>query len=468
MQANLRFYGAAREVTGSMHLLEANGHTIALDCGLFQGKRREAEEKNRQLPCRADKISAVVLSHAHIDHCGKLPKLVREGFSGPIYATPATRDLAEILLADSAHIQEEDAHYWNKKRVKRGDAPIEPLYTAADVEDTVPLIQKRNLDQPFEVVPGVQARYHEAGHMLGSAGVTLEVDQGNGKPTRIVFTGDLGRPGTPILRNPATLPECDYLIAESTYGARTSYSPEEARQQLGNLLVRAVERGGKIVIPAFAVGRTQVIVYAFHRLLLEGRIAEHIPVIVDSPLAVRATQVFKDHPETYDREAWSLNHLTGDILDCPKCEYTQNVQQSKDLNHRPGPMVIISASGMCEAGRILHHLKNNIEDPRNSVLIVGYQAAHTLGRRLIEKEPQVRIFGEMYDVKAHVKAINGFSSHANTHELIDALAHLNQRVKRAFLVHGELDQAEAMATNMRQSGFEDVVIPERNQRFTLD
>jgi len=467
MQAKLRFYGAAREVTGSMHLIEANGHTVALDCGLFQGRRAESNAKNRAFPCDPAAIDAVVLSHAHIDHCGKLPHLVREGFAGPIYATPATRDLVEILLADSAHIQEEDTAYWNKKRVRRGDAPIEPLYTAEHVDQTVKLLEPRRLGDAFEAVPGVQVTFHEAGHMLGSAGVLAEVGNGTKAPARITFTGDLGRPGMAILRDPAPLPTCDYLISESTYGGRSTYDPADMREQLAKLINAAVERGGKIIVPAFAVGRTQVVVYHFHQLVHEGLIPEHIPLIVDSPLAVRATEIFKRHPEIYDREASAFNRLTGDMLECDKCEYIQNVEESKALHHRPGPMIIISASGMCEAGRILHHLKNNLENPHNTVLIVGYQAAHTLGRRLVEKQKRIRIFGETYEVKARVKALNGFSAHANAGELAHMTAPLAREVRKAFLVHGELEQATALASAMRERGFSDVRIPETGQAFNI-
>jgi len=467
MKMRLRFHGAAQEVTGSMHLVEVNGRTIALDCGLFQGRRKQSNAKNRSFPCDPAKIDAVILSHAHIDHCGRLPRLVRGGFSGPIYATGATGDLVRILLADSAHIQEEDTEYWNRKRVRRGDQPIEPLYTAADVDDTVRLLEARSLGRPFDVVPGVRATFHEAGHMLGSAGMGLELGNAARRPIHVTFTGDLGRSGMEILRDPAPLPPCDYLICESTYGGRETPDPEGMREQLAEVVNTTVQRGGKIIVPSFAVGRTQVIVYDFHLLVHEGRIPKHIPLIVDSPLAVRATEVFKDHPEVYDREASAFNRLTGDMLECEHCEYTRSVEQSKALHGRSEPMIIISASGMCEVGRILHHLKNNLEDPRNTILIVGYQAAHTLGRRLVEKHKQVRIFGETYKVKAKVRVLNGFSAHANATELADMTAPLAGRVRRAFLVHGELDQAQALAGTMRQRGFPEVLIPESGQVFRI-
>ncbi len=469
MQARLRFYGAAREVTGSMHILEANGHTIALDCGLFQGKRSEANTKNTSFPCPPGQIDAVVLSHAHIDHCGKLPRLVRDGFTGPIYATPATCDLAEILLADSAHIQQEDALYWNKKRVLRGDPPIQPLYDMDDAEATVKQMQPRPMDGFFEVVSGVRARFVEAGHMLGSVYVQIEVDRGASQPpTRITFTGDMGRPHMEILRDPEPLPECDYLITESTYGGRVTSDPESMRDQLAEVINRTVERGGKVIIPSFAVGRTQVIIYDYHVLLVQNKIHTHVPVIIDSPLAIKATEVFRKHPEIYDREALAMRRLTGDMFDCDGVEYIPDVEGSKALHDRNEPMIIISASGMCEVGRILHHLKNNIENPHNTVLIVGYQAASTLGRRLVEKAKQIKIFGETYNVRAKVKVLNGFSAHANANELLKTVRPLAGKVRQAFVVHGEPDQSEALAKSMRETGFASVSVPEPGQSFRLE
>ncbi len=470
MQARIRFHGAAREVTGSMHMVEANGYKLALDCGLHQGHRAEADKKNRTFACRPEQLSAVILSHAHIDHCGKLPRLVREGFTGPVYMTAPTRDLTEILLADSAHIQHEDAIYWNKKRVKKGDAPIQPLYTQEDVDATVRLFKARPLHEPFGIAPGIRVTLHEAGHMLGSASVNVEVDEANGGPVTITYSGDLGRPGMAILQDPAPLPACDYLICESTYGGRETESPEGISDKLAQIINSTVERGGKVIIPAFAVGRTQVMVYHFHRLMREGRIRRDLPLIVDSPLAVRATEIFKKHPEAYDAEAAAFNDATaatGGMLQCDDCTYTQNVEESKALHGRNEPMIIISASGMCETGRILHHLKNNIEDPNNTVLIVGYQAAHTLGRRLMERQKRVRIFGEMYELRARVKVFNGFSAHANAEQLADMTAPLADRVRQAFLVHGEPDQSEELAATMRTRGFREVLVPEPGQTFQL-
>ncbi len=464
--ARVRFYGAAREVTGSLHIVENDGHTIALDCGLFQGRRAEAERKNREFPFDPRKLDAVVLSHAHIDHCGKLPKLYAEGFRGPIYATEPTRDLVEIMLADSAHIQQEDAFYLNKKRLKRGEPPIQPLYTEDEAKKAAALVQGRRLHDMFNVVPGIRAEFHEAGHMLGSAGVLLHLTNGS-NPVRLVFTGDLGRPSTPILEDPEPLPACDYLICESTYGGRVTPEAEGTKEQFLQVLLETFERGGKVIVPSFAVGRTQALVYYYHQLVTEGRVPRTIPLIVDSPLALRATDVYRNHPESFDDEASAFNHSTGDMLTCAKCEYVQNVEESKALHGRPGPLVIVSASGMCEAGRILHHLKNNITDARNTVLIVGFQPANTLGRRLVERHRRVRILGEFYDVRARVKVLNGFSSHANADELAKMTAPLARGCRRAFLVHGEPDQSEALAATMNHHGFEEVTIPEAGAVFEL-
>lgn len=468
MKAQLRFHGAAQEVTGSMHLIEVNGDVVCLDCGLFQGHRAEANAKNRDLPCDARQIGAVVLTHAHVDHCGRLPLLVKNGFRGAIFATPATCDLAEVLLADSAHIQEEDTEYWNKKRVKKGDAPIEPLYDQGDVEETIKLFQRRGLRETFDVRPGVRARLHEAGHMLGSCGVKIEADLAPGRTRSIVYTGDLGRKGMEILRDPDPLPECDYLICESTYGGRENSRPEHMREEFAEVINQTISRGGKLIIPSFAVGRTQVLVYEYHMCLHQGLIPEGIPLVVDSPLAVQATEVFRRHPEVFDREASAFNHLTGDMLSCEHCEYTQDVEESKRLHGRKGPMIIISASGMCEVGRILHHLKNNIEEPANTILIVGYQAENTLGRRLAERVKQVRIFGETYEVKAKVKVLTGFSAHANSKELLATVRPLAERLRRVFLVHGEISQSQKLAETLRASGFADLIIPERDQRFPIE
>jgi metallo-beta-lactamase family protein len=463
MNTRIHFHGAAREVTGSMHLIECNGRMLALDCGLFHGRREETNRKNRSFPCDPRKLDAVVLSHAHIDHCGRLPRLVREGFDGPIYATAATCDLAEILLADSAYIQEEDAAYWNKKRVRRGDAPIAPLYTADDAAVTFPLLRPQRLNTPFEVEGVARVTLHEAGHMLGSAIVELELDSG----ARLVYSGDLGRAGRAILRDPTPLPPCEYLVCESTYGGRVTPDNQGMREQLAEVLNETFHRGGKVIVPAFAVGRTQVIVYHYHQLVKSGLIERPAPIVVDSPLAARATDIFRRHPEVFDDEAANFRAEAGSLFLSDWAEYTRNVEDSKALHKRKGPMMVISASGMCEFGRILHHLKNNIGDSRNTVLIVGYQAENTLGRRLVEKAGQVRIFGEMYDVRAAVKVLNGFSAHANAHELADWTAPRAADCRAAFLIHGDPDQSEKLAEAMRGRGYRNVQVPSPGQAFDL-
>ena len=450
-----------------MHLVEYDGRYIALDCGMFQGKRKQAEGKNRSFPCEPDRIDAVVLSHAHIDHCGKLPRLVREGFKGPIYATPATCDLVRILLADSAHIQQEDAIYWNKKRVRRGDDPIEPLYTLDDVEETVAQLRPVRLGDTIDLPAGIRARYHEAGHMLGSAGVSLDFGPNGNGARRLVFTGDVGRKDLAILRDPAPLPECDYLIGESTYGGRETPEPAGTREQLAEIINSTVRRGGKVIIPAFAVGRTQVIAYHYNTAIHDGLIETAIPLIVDSPLASRATDVFRKHPEVYDEEAALFRKEAGGLFRGKWCDFTENVEESKALHDRKEPMIIVSASGMCEVGRILHHLKNNIEDPRSTVIIVGYQAAHTLGRRLVEKQKRIKIFGEQYEVRARIAVLNGFSAHADASDLADLYTPLAGRLKQAFLVHGEPDQQEKLAATLRARGIKDVEIPNAGDRFEL-
>ncbi len=467
MKARLRFHGAAQEVTGSMHLIEANGKRIALDCGLYHGRRAETNEKNRTFPCDPSAIDAVILSHAHIDHCGRLPRLVRDGFHGPIYATPPTCDLVELLLADSAHIQEEDAAYWNKKRVRRGDAPISPLYTAQDAAETFPLLKPQALGTTFDVAGVARVTLFEAGHMLGSTIVGVDLRDGERDAIRIVYTGDLGRPGQAILRDPAPLPSTEYLICESTYGGRMTPDNEGMQEQLADIINRTIDRGGKVIVPAFAVGRTQVIVYHYHTMVQEGRIRRPIPIVVDSPLACRATEVFRRHPEVFDEEADDFRRHVGGLFKSDWAEYTRSVDDSKALHRRNESMIIVSASGMCEFGRILHHLKNNIGDPRNTIIIVGYQAAHTLGRRLVEGEKRVRVFGEMYDVRAEVRVLNGFSAHANARELVEWTAPLAVGCRKAFLIHGEPDQSQKLAASMRDRGFRKVTIPESGQTFDL-
>ncbi len=464
----LTFHGAAREVTGSMHLVEADGMQVALDCGLYQGRRAESIEKNQNFPVDATRIHAVVLSHAHIDHCGRLPMLVKQGFTGRIFATPATRDLCAILLADAAYIQSEDAKYINKKRAKKGQPLISPLYDDEDAAKTVRLFHAVSQEQTFWITRQLRARFHHTGHMLGSSLIELTYDPPDGKPeVSLVYTGDMGRFDMPILRDPHSFPKCDYLITESTYGGRRHPPSDDLKGELEEIVNDTITRRGKLIIPAFSVGRTQVIVYFLHQLQLEGRIPA-IPIYVDSPLAVNATDVFRLHPELFDAEARQFQRQTGDILGSDNCNYVRDVEESKRINRRRNSCIVISASGMCEAGRIRHHLKNNISSAKNTILIPGFQAAHTLGRRIVERDKSIKIFGRTHKVKARVEVLNGFSAHADRDELQRLHKPLAQTCRGAFIVHGELDQMEILRETMHGDGFGQVDIPEAGETFELN
>jgi len=465
--AKLTFYGAARQVTGSMHVLEANGKRIALDCGLFQGRRAETRELNRRHPCDPKSIHAVVVSHAHIDHIGRLPLLVRDGFTGVIHATPATRDLCALMLADSAHIQEEDAHFLNKRRARSDEPIVEPLYTSADAVQAVRQIQASPYQRWFKVASGIHARYFEAGHMLGSAGIEVEITEANGQRKTLVFTGDVGRWGIPILRDPAPLPECDYLICESTYGGRNTDPIADLKPKLAAVVRRTVARQGRIIIPAFSVGRTQTIVYYLRQLFTSGELGA-LPVYIDSPLAVNATDVFRLHPECYDHDAREFTSATGSIFGGPSFEYVQSVEESKRIIRRRSSCIVIAASGMCEAGRILHHLRHTVQHERNTILIAGFQAVHTLGRRIVERSEYVKIYGEKHKLKAEVVVLNGFSAHADARELKAHTDPLAGRCKKVFLVHGEIDQSSVLADSLRAAGHREVHIPAMNESFGLD
>ncbi|HET6572527.1 MAG TPA: MBL fold metallo-hydrolase [Fimbriiglobus sp.] len=454
------FWGAARTVTGSMHRLDAAGRSVLVDCGFFQGRRAESHARNRDFPFRPKDIDAVLLTHAHIDHCGNLPNLVRQGFKGPVYCTAATRALTAVMLGDAAKIQEEDAHYLNRKRGK-GEPRVEPLYDARDVYRTLLRLKAVQYEEAVRVFPGLEATYVEAGHLLGSAMIAVRVGE-----KRITFTGDVGRPGTPILRDPAPVPPADLIVSESTYGGHTHEPVEETAEKLGEVVRRTADRGGKVLIPAFSVGRTQTVVYFLHQLIEAGKLAD-VPITVDSPMANRATEVFRSHPECYDAGALRLLDEHPELFGEQHVRYVETVNESIALNKLPGPAVIISASGMCEAGRILHHLKHNLDNPRNTVLIVGYQAPHTLGRRLVEKHSEVRVLGRAVPVKAEVVVLNGLSAHADHGELVKMLTPLADTAKAVRLVHGELERAEALAAGLREAGFADVAIPERGESVVV-
>ncbi len=455
------FWGAARTVTGSMHQVDACGQSLLLDCGLYQGRRTESRVRNQKFPFRPRDIDAVLLSHAHIDHCGNLPNLVKQGFTGPIYCTPATRALAAVMLGDAAKIHEEDADYLNRHR-NRNEPAVEPLYDGRDVYRTLLRLRAVPYDTPFEVGPGLEAEFTDAGHLLGSAMTRLRGDRRDAGPTSewsLTYTGDLGRPGLPILRDPAPIPPADLVICESTYGGHRHEDVEETSERLRDVVLHTVERGGKLLIPAFSVGRTQTIVYFLHQLMNAGRLPD-LPIFVDSPMALRATEVFRAHPECFDEPTLQLLREHPDLFGEQHVRYVDKVHESIGLNHRREPCIIISASGMCEAGRVLHHLKHNIEDRRCTILIAGYQAADTLGRRLVERQPEVRILGRTLALKAEVVVLNGLSSHPDHDGLLARLSPLAGTARQIRLVHGEPERAAALAEGLWAVGFTDVAVPE--------
>ena len=459
---DITFAGAAREVTGSCHLVHTSGRTIALDFGLFQGRRRDADAKNRHLPIDPGALDCVVVSHAHIDHTGRLPLLVKAGYRNRIWCTPATRDLSAYMLADAAHIQEKDAEYL----ARRGREHVEPLYSVRDASRTLEHMIALPIGAGMEILPGVRLSFIEAGHILGSASVVLECDEG-GETTRLVFSGDVGRRGLPIIRNPVPPPGgADVVIMESTYGNRDHPSVADAKAQLAEVVSDTAARGGKVMIPAFAVGRTQEIVYELHELTRAKRIPP-VPIFIDSPLAIDATSVFELHPDVFD-DSEALVRQVGDLFRFGLVRYTRDVEESKALNGMRGPMVIIAASGMAESGRILHHLANGAADPRNTVLIVGFQAEHTLGRRIVERQPVLKVFGEAVPLRARVAVINGYSAHADRGELrswIHQVRDGGRPPRRVYLVHGEREAQDALGELLRTDGFA-VGIPSPNERVT--
>jgi len=467
----LSFHGAAKTVTGSQHIIDVNGYRIMLDCGLFQGKRKEAFELNRKGPCDGTTIDVLVLSHAHIDHSGNIPCLVKNGFAGDIYCTSATRDLCSVMLLDSAFIQEKDVMYVNKKRKKQGKNLFEPLYTKEDVVNAMQNFIGISYNRKHEIVPGVSLTLVDAGHMLGSTHVILDInDKESGREFRLVFSGDIGREGIPIIRNPTRMVEgADILIMESTYGNRLHPAYPESEKDLERIINNTYNRGGVLLIPAFAVGRTQQIVYALHKLY-DQRIIPNIPIYVDSPLATNTTEIFRMHPECYDSEIrdFLLNDRHSNLFGFETLNFTENVEQSKKLNTLNEPAVIISASGMMEGGRILHHLSNRIGDSRNTILVSGWQAPNTLGRRIVNKEPTVRIFGETFSVKADVEVITGFSGHADRDELLAWAGAMQKKPEHTFVVHGEIESAKALAESLQKGlGFNNISIPDMDEAFEI-
>jgi metallo-beta-lactamase family protein len=458
----IEFHGAAREVTGSCHILRVNGHTVLLDCGLFQGHRKESDAKNRRLPLPVEEIDAIVLSHAHIDHAGRLPLLARHGFNGTIWCTAATRDLCAVMLADSANIQEKDAEFLSRRQREA----IPPLYEMRDAARVAELMVGVPYARPFEVVPGVRATFLDAGHILGSACVSLECTEG-GNTKRLVFSGDIGRWGLPIIRDPQPPAGADLVIMESTYGNRDHESVEGAREHLARVVRETAARGGRILIPAFAVGRTQEIVYDLHALRLAKRIPA-LPIFVDSPLAISVTTVFAEHPEVFDQTE-NLVQKVQDLFEFEQVEYTRKVEESKRLNTITTPIIVIAASGMAEAGRIVHHLRQGAGDPRNTILIVGFQAEHTTGRRIVERRPEIKLFGDMVPLRAQVEILNGYSAHADRTELLrwlDGVKAHTPALRDVYLVHGEPEAQDALALRLGELGYH-AIAPDAGRRISF-
>lgn len=457
-------------MTGSKHLVQAGDYNLLLDCGFVQGRRKESNEQNRNLPFDAGKINAGVLSHAHLDHSGALPTLVKGGFSGKIYCTKETAEIAKFILLDSANIQEYDAQYLNK-HLKKGEEEILPIYTKEDVERTLEhfeAVDYFSVSQKWiNLAPGMRFKFYEAGHILGSASVLLEAKE-DGKIKTLAFTGDLGRQSAPILKSPEAIKEkTDWLISECTYGNRVHQSMHEVGNKLASIIYNAIAKGGKIVIPAFSLGRTQEIVYILHKLAKQGKIPT-IPIYIDSPLTANITEIFRESHERFDEDFQKdFGKEQESPFDSANIFYTKTVEESKALNEKQGPFIIISASGMAEGGRILHHLKNNIENENNTILIAGYQAENTLGRRIRDGISPVKIYGELYNVKAKVITLNEFSAHADQKELLDYIKSLNG-LEKVFLVHAEMPQAEPFAKVLKDAlpGLS-VEIPQQGQSENL-
>ena len=454
MSVKIKFCGGVRTVTGSSHLIETSKSKVLIDCGLFQGKRDDYYRLNSEFTFNPAEVDALLVSHAHIDHCGNIPNFVKQGFKNKIYSTEATADLCKIMLMDSAHIQEENIKFLNKINKRRGLPSRDPLYTADDAEKSLELFEGRPYDTKFQVTEDISCTFVDAGHILGSAITVLNIKSEGEKEINLVYAVDLGRANMPLLKDPVILPKgsIDYLIIESTYGGRLHGDLEHAADDLAFYINRTVERGGKIIIPSFALGRSQEIIYYLSELMKGKKIPE-LPIYVDSPMAINVTGVFKKHIECFDAEARVMFYHDESPFGIKNLHFTSSVEESKKINEDKRPMIIISASGMCEAGRILHHLKNNIEDERNMILIVGYMAKNTLGRRIVERHPQVKIFGVEYNLRAEAEVINAFSAHADKEDLINYVRKSDSSLKDIYIVHGDEDQSTCLLESLIRRGY---------------
>ena len=456
------FLGATRTTTGSMYLLEVNGRRLLLECGLFQGHRDESIQRNCCFPFDPRQLDAVVLSHAHIDHAGNLPNLVKQGYAGPIHCTPATRDLCGIMLVDSAHIQTDDAAFVSKKRARQKLPPVEPLYAIADAEKAVRLFVAADYGRPFEPVDGVTVTFRDAGHILGAAQVVLDIQEGNRK-FRWLFSGDIGRGGDEILRDPEPVENVDYLQIESTYGGREHAVRKDADAIVCRLVSEALQKKGKVIIPSFSVGRTQQIVYVLHQLTLSNCLPR-VPIFVDSPLSVNATEIYRKHTECFNDSIARFMRENANPFGMDNLTYIRDADASKKLNDLQEPVIIISASGMCEAGRIRHHLKNNLGDAKNLVLFIGYCAEHTLGAQILAGQSPVNIFGEPYAVRAQIASLDTYSGHADRNELKRYVEKISGDLKKICCIHGEESQCLAHAETLRQMKPQaEVLVPEYQQ-----
>lgn len=464
----ITFHGAARNVTGSKHLIElTTGTKILLDCGMFQGMGEETDDLNEHFGFRPDKVDYLILSHAHIDHCGLIPRLVAEGFKGTIFSTAPTMDLARILLNDSAHIQEQDAVFSNKMRSRKGLSIIEPLYTEADVVETMGRFKIVEYDEDFQIDPRVTLRFTDAGHILGSACVHLTIVD-EGKEYRVAFSGDVGRYGDPLLKNPQVFQQADYILLESTYGDSLHKDLEAIEGQLQQMIQETcIIKGGKLIIPAFSVGRTQELLYALNALELKGTLPD-LQYYVDSPLSEKATNVLREHPDVFNNTVQKVLKKDDDVFLFKGLRFIQSVEESKALNNDPRPCVIISSSGMAEAGRVKHHIKNNIGNSKNTILMVGYCEPSSLGGRLTAGAKVVRIFGDEYDVRSDVRVIKSMSAHGDYEDLLSFLSCQDPaQVKKIFLVHGEHDVQSRFRKRLLEAGFSNVMIPDQHQAEVL-